>query len=113
MARTTFTGPVVSDNGFIAGTGATVTAILKASSTIDFGAISGNSTTDSSDITVVGASTGDPVLVGAPSTINSGLVVTGYVSAADTVKIRIANVTQGSINPANGTFSIVVIRATA
>ena len=113
MARTTFSGPVASDNGFIAGTGATVTAILKATSTIDFASISANTTTDSTGITVTGAAVGDPVVVSPPAAIESGIVVTGYVSAANTVKVRAANVTASPINPASGSFSIVVIKATA
>jgi hypothetical protein len=36
MARTTFSGPVVSTNGFIAGSGATVTKILTASASLNF-----------------------------------------------------------------------------
>jgi hypothetical protein len=113
MARTTFSGPVKSDNGFIGGTGATVTAVLKASSTIDFTSISANTTSDSAGITVTGAVAGDPVIVGVPATLAAGLVVTGYVSAADTVKVRAANVTGSPIDPVSGTFTVTVIKATA
>lgn len=110
MARTTFSGPVASNNGFIAGTGNTVTAVLTATSTIDFPSISANTTSDSSGITVTGASVGDAVMVGAPAAIESGLVVTAYVSAANTVKVRAANVTASPINPASGTFRVVVVK---
>lgn len=113
MARTTFSGPVASTNGFIAGTGATVTSILTATSTIDFGSISAGATSDSSGITVTGAATGNAVMVGAPAAIEAGLVVTAYVSAADTVKVRVANVTGSPINPASGSFTVVVLKATA
>jgi len=113
MARTTFSGPVASTNGFIGGTGATMTAVLKASSTIDFTSISANTTSDSSGITVTGAEVGDPVIVGVPATIAAGLVVTGYVSAADTVKVRAANVTASPVDPASGTYTVTVIKATA
>ncbi len=82
MAQTRFSGPVASDNGFIGGIGGTFTAVLKTSATIDFTSLSANTTADSSDITVTGAAVGDPVLVGVPATIASGLVITGYVSAA-------------------------------
>jgi hypothetical protein len=110
MAATHFSGPVVSDNGFIAGTGATITSVLTATSTIDFTSISANTTADSSGITVTGAAVGDAVMVGVPATIASGLVVTGYVSAADTVKVRAANVTASPIDPASGSFRVVVVK---
>jgi hypothetical protein len=110
MAATHFSGPVVSDNGFVAGTGATVTSVLTATSTIDFSSISANTTSDSSGITVTGAAVGDAVMVGVPATIASGLVVTGYVSAADTVKVRAANVTASPIDPASGSFRVVVVK---
>ena len=110
MARTTFSGPVASDNGFIAGTGATVTSVLTATSTIDFSSISANTTSDSSGITVTGAAVGDAVMVGVPATIAAGLVVTGYVSAANTVKVRAANVTASPIDPASGSFRVVVVK---
>ncbi|WP_353265806.1 hypothetical protein [Gemmatimonas sp.] len=110
MASTTFSGPVTSTNGFIAGTGATVTSILTATSTIDFTSISANTTADSSGITVTGAAVGDAVIVGVPATLAAGLVVTGYVSAADTVKVRAANVTGSAIDPASGSFRVVVVK---
>ncbi len=113
MARSSFSGPVASTNGFIGGTGATLTSVLKASSTIDFTSLSANTTADSSDITVTGAAVGDPVLVGTPASIAAGLVFTGYVSAANTVKVRAANVTASPIDPASGTFTVTVIKATA
>lgn len=113
MARTTFSGPVASLNGFIGTTGATLTAVLKATSTIDFGSISAGATSDSTGITVTGAATGDAVIVGAPAAIEAGLVVTAYVSAANTVKVRVANVTGSPINPASGSFTVVVVKATA
>ena len=110
MARTTFSGPVASDNGFIAGTGATVTSVLTAASTINFPEIAAGATSDSSGITVTGAAVGDAVMVGVPAAIEAGIVVTAYVSAADTVKVRAANVTASPINPASGSFRVVVVK---
>jgi len=110
MSRTTFSGPVASTNGFIAGTGATVSSVLTATSTINFTEIAANTTADSSGITVTGAAVGDAVMVGVPAAIEAGLVVTGYVSAADTVKVRAANVTAAPIDPASGSFRVVVVK---
>jgi hypothetical protein len=53
---------------------------------------------------------GDVVVVGPPATVASGLVVTGYVSAADTVKVRVANVTASPIDPASGSFRVTVLK---
>ncbi len=113
MAQTRFSGPVASDNGFIGGIGGTFTAVLKTSATIDFTSLSANTTADSANITVTGAAVGDPVIVGVPATIAAGLVITGYVSATDTVKVRAANVTASPIDPASGTYTVTVIKATA
>lgn len=112
MASTTFSGPVTSTSGFIAGTGNTVTSVLTVTSTINFAAISANTTSDSSAITVTGAAVNDVVMVGPPAAIESGLVITGYVSAANSVKVRAANVTGSSIDPASGSFKVVVVKVT-
>jgi hypothetical protein len=110
MALTTFSGPVKSDNGFIAGAGATVTSVLAATATVDFASIPANTTADSSAITVTGAAVGDAVFVGSPAAIEAGIVITGFVSAANAVKVRAANVTAAAIDPASGAFKVVVIK---
>lgn len=110
MASTTFSGPVTSTNGFTPGTGETITNVLTATSTINFASIPANTTADSSGITVTGAAVGDAVFVGVPAAIESGIVVTGYVSAANTVKVRAANVTAGAVDPASGSFKVVVVQ---
>ena len=63
----------------------------------------------SSGITVTGASLGDYVLVSAPYDLQ-GILAHAYVSAADTVKIRIQNETGGAINLASGTWKVRVIK---
>ena len=80
------------------------------SSTITPGAIAANTTYVSSGITVTGAEVGDVVLVGPPATAPSGLVYCGYVSAPDTVKIHIGNVTAGAITPDAGTYQVRVMK---
>jgi hypothetical protein len=61
----------------------------------------------SSAITVTGAAFGDSVDVGIPYDVQ-GMNVTGYVSAADTVKIRIQNETGGTIDLGAGTWTVHV-----
>ena len=49
------------------------------------------------------------VMIGAPSTIDAGLMWSAYISAKDTVKIRIYNTTGGNITPASLTWAIRVL----
>lgn len=62
----------------------------------------------SSSITVTGAALGDHVLVSAPYNLQ-GILATAYVSAANTVVIRIHNATGGLIDLASGTWRVKVI----
>lgn len=62
----------------------------------------------SSAITVTGAALGDFVQVAAPYDLQ-GITATAYVSAADSVKIRIQNETGGAIDLASGTWKVKVI----
>ena len=63
----------------------------------------------SSAITVTGAAFGDFVLVGAPYDLQD-MTVTAYVSAADTVEIRIQNESGGTINLADGNWKVRVLQ---
>lgn len=111
MARTTFSGPVVSTNGFIAGpTSATVTKVLTKSESINFPSISaaGQATVE---ITVTGAAVGDEVVLGLPSAPAAGLVFNAFVSATNTVSIRASNITASPVDPAAATYGVVVIAA--
>ena len=110
MARTTFSGPVVSTNGFIAGSGATVTKILTATASLDFPSISAASQADLT-ITVTGAATGDEVIMALPAAPTAGLVFNAFVSAANTVTVRASNITGSPINPSAAPFGVIVINA--
>ena len=110
MARTTFSGPVVSTNGFIAGSGATVTKILTATATLNFPSISAASQADLT-ITVTGAATGDEVIMSLPAAPAAGIVFNAFVSAADTVTIRASNITGSPVDPASASYGVIVINA--
>jgi len=56
-------------------------------------------------VTVTGAAFGDIVEVG--SDADPGLLVSGWVSAADTVSVVAQNVTSGTVDAASMTFSIL------
>lgn len=110
MATTTFTGPVVSRNGFIAGSGATVSTILAGSASLNFPSISAVSQADLT-ITVTGAVAGSPVILGLPASPTAGLTFNAFVSATDTVTVRATNVTASPVDPAAATYSVVVLVA--
>ena len=63
----------------------------------------------SAAITATGASFGDFVLVSAPYDL-AGLDASAYVSAANTVKIRLTNLTGASVTLASGTWKVRVVK---
>lgn len=93
---------------FLTGGGFNITKIIKATATLDFPNVSSNGST-SLTATVTGAVAGDFVLLAPPSGLESGLTFSGWVSAADTVRIRIHNNSGGSIDPASASWGITVM----
>jgi hypothetical protein len=82
-------------NGFRTGVGdARVQRIFSGTASLDFTALAANSCEELT-ITVTGAADGDVVSLGVPNALASvaGATITGYVSAANTVKVRRCNVT--------------------
>jgi polygalacturonase len=63
----------------------------------------------SSGITVTGAAFGDFVIITNPYDLQ-GIIAVGYVSAANTVRIRLQNETGGTIDLASGTWRVRVIK---
>lgn len=59
--------------------------------------------------TVAGALFGDYVMVAAPYDLQ-GITVTAWVSAANTVTLRVQNETGGTINLASGSWKVKVVR---
>jgi hypothetical protein len=109
MARTTFSGPVKSDNGFIGTTGLTLTNVLGASAALNFASIAAAAQEDLT-ITVTGAAANNAVILGLPVAPTAGLVFNAFVSAANTVTVRATNITAAAIDPASATYSVVVIQ---
>lgn len=106
---TTFSGPIISLNGFAGSTGGTLTAVLEASAALNFASIA---TTASEDltITVTGAAVGDQVALGLPAAPAAGLVFNAFVSAANTVTVRASNITGTGVDAASATYSVVVFK---
>jgi hypothetical protein len=110
MALTTFSGPVRSLNGFIAGNGNTITKVLSGSASLNFGSIGAAAQADLT-ITITGAAVGDEVIMALPAAPTAGLIFNAFVSAADTVTVRASNITAAPIDPAAATFGAIVIAA--
>lgn len=64
----------------------------------------------STSITVTGAALGDYVVVSAPYDLQD-MTVTGYVTATDTVEIRLQNESTATVNLAEGTWTVRVYKA--
>ena len=85
------------------------TWIVKA--TLDAGSlVDGAGETD--DVTVAGVALGDMVIGASLGVDLVGLTVTGYVSAANTVKFRIQNESTATVDLASATLKIVIVRPT-
>lgn len=110
MAATHFSGPVVSDNGFVVGSGATVSKLLSASASLDFGSISAGAQADLT-ITVTGAAAGNEVIMALPAAPAAGIVFNAFVSAANTVTVRASNISGSPVNPSPATYGVVVLSA--
>lgn len=83
--------------------------VLYALPTLDFPSIAANSQA-SLTTTVTGAATGDLVMVAPNVALETGLSSEAWVSAADTVTIRLSNLTAGAIDPASRAWRIKVER---
>lgn len=80
--------------------------------TLDAGSLS-DGVGETDDVTVPGVALGDMVLAASLGVDLVGLTVTGYVSAANTVKFRIQNESGSTVDLASSTLRIVVVRSLA
>lgn len=86
---------------------------LSATAVHDFGSIPAQSCNDGKTITVTGAAVGDTVELGPPAALEAGLTATGIVTSANTVTVRLCNVTAAPIDPASATWRATVRKAVA
>jgi hypothetical protein len=113
MGRTTFSGPVRSTNGFIAGSSGTqITGIFKGTVSVNPSSLT-TGTGELLSVTLTGAVVGDAISIHPPAAgLTTGLVIgQAYVSAADTVIIQIWNPTAGTINEGAADWIYVLIRS--
>jgi len=93
MGQSNFSGPISSEGGFITGSGgSTITKVEKGTVSVTVSALAAAAEEDI-DVTITGATTADHVSVNPTETAaETGLSVSAaWVSAADTVTIRISN----------------------
>lgn len=109
MSRTTFSGPIVSQAGFIGAAGVAVESVLANSASLNFAEIAAAASADLT-ITVTGAAVGDEVALGLPAAPTAGIIYQAFVSAANTVTVRATNITASPVNPAAQTFSVAVFK---
>lgn len=80
---------------------------IRASATLDFPSIAAGGSQDLT-VTATGAAVNDTVHLGPPTGLTAGLIPFAWVSAADTVTIRLSNITAGAIDPASATWKVAV-----
>lgn len=83
------------------------TGVQRRKPMLDFGTIAANSSVEL-DVTVLNAELNMAVSTTPPSTLNAGLIVSSFVSADDTVKVRVTNITSSSIVTTEGKYIIDV-----
>jgi len=81
-----------------------VSNTVAATAALAFTSAIANGASASLTMTVAGAAAGAPVRLGVPAAFNAGLVAYGFVSAAGTVTVVIANLSGASVTP--GTISV-------
>ena len=106
-------GTIQADGGLQVGSsGTTLTQISKGTVTVDVTSLDTVSSADIS-VTLTGAATGDLVVLIPPATaMTAGLLVAqAFVSAADTVKVRVYNSSLGTIDEASATWTYLLIKS--
>jgi hypothetical protein len=86
-----------------------VGAELRGTATLDFPSIATNACAELT-MTVTGAAVGDLVWLGPPAALDVGLLSMGFVSAANTVKVRVCNQTAAAIDPVSATWNAMVAK---
>ena len=108
-----FTGGLraLSNNDDLTGTqkGLILGSFTLLQATLTFPLIATNVTNDQT-ATVSGAALGDLVIVSCTTALAAGLEVFCFVSAANTVTVRIGNATAGGITPGALVFNILVLK---
>lgn len=90
---------------------ATVPTFLTGTSVMNFPSIPGGSCSADLSFTAPGAAVNDAVAPGWPSGLEPGLLGVMRVSAANTIAVRLCNVSSSPIDPVNATFRATIVRS--
>jgi hypothetical protein len=87
-------------------------AVITGTVAVDLASVAAGAVTEK-QLTISGAAAGDFVALFPPAAgLTAGLCVTqAYVSAADTVKVRVINGSAGTIDESSGTWGYLIVRA--
>lgn len=112
LAGAAFTGNISTTGTATVGSGGTaIVKVISATGVLDFPQTDGGAIADLT-VAATGAALGDVVSIGVPnaSITNSGCFF-AWVSSADTVTVRfVNNELTGTLNPASGTFRVMVTK---
>jgi hypothetical protein len=81
---------------------------LRNFTTIDVASMAAGTCASDADVTVTGALTGSECVAGAPSALPGSVQLNCFVSAADSVKLRICNNSAGPVDPPQLTYNVRV-----
>jgi hypothetical protein len=112
MGKTTFSGPVISENGFkvVDNSGQALTYIKSGTIAVDPASIATLQSAETA-VTISGAAVGDIVIMNVPASLETGLAFGGArVSAADTVQVRLSNMTAGAVDGTSRNWTYTIIR---
>lgn len=98
-------GAILSSDG----TDAVWLARVSASGAINFGSIPDGACLENT-FALTGAALGDPVALGMSAALDTGLQASAEVSATDTAKIKVCNLSGAAVDPASITFTARIVR---
>jgi len=90
---------------------AVVPRYLTATASLTFGAIAAGTCSADQSFSLSGASVGDSVAPGWPGPVAAGLIGNMWVSSANTVAVRLCNVSGGTVTPAAATYRGTIVRS--
>ena len=83
---------------------------LTNSATLTFASISNNACAPDQSLTVTGANPGDAVAPAWPSNLPSGVLGVMFVSSANTVNVRLCNLSGAAVTPPSNPFRATIVR---
>lgn len=91
-------------------TGRAYNPTISLSSTLNFPSINPDEAGDLT-VSVTGAEDGNPVLIGAPNSVASSMVtISAWVSATNTVTVRVSNFGVTPVDPPSASFRVIVTK---